>query len=114
MTTLEALEPLGPLEPLSLSPPGPPRRSGPRTPDPGGEWLSLTQAAAYLGVNPKTVDYYTHRRGAQLRTYWVGRTRRRFRRSDLDAWKRDYLEPRAAPGRGETGGEGDAGDVDRK
>jgi excisionase family DNA binding protein len=102
MTALDVLE----TAPGEGGPPPPGRPRGPRTPDPEGEWLSLTQAAAYLGVGATTVDYYTRRTGPRLRAYWVGGHRRRFRRGDLDAWKRAYREPRPEDDAG--------GEVDQK
>ncbi len=60
--------------------------------DDGREWLTLGQAAAYLGAAQSTVRKWAD--GGRLRAFYTPGGHRRFRRADLDA----FLEgPRTAP-----------------
>jgi excisionase family DNA binding protein len=65
---------------------------GRRGADDGREWLTLGQAAAYLGAAQSTVRKWAD--GGRLPTFYTPGGHRRFRRADLDAF---LAGPRAAP-----------------
>ena len=62
----------------------------------GADWLTLGQAASYLGVAQSTVRKWSD--GGRLPAFYTPGGHRRYRRGDLDA----FLE-RSGPGRGRTG-----------
>ncbi len=65
---------------------------GRRGADSGQEWLTLGQAAAFLGAAQSTVRKWAD--GGRVPTFYTPGGHRRFRRSDLEAF---LSEPRAAP-----------------
>jgi excisionase family DNA binding protein len=65
---------------------------GRRGADDGREWLTLGQAAAYLGAAQSTVRKWAD--GGRLPTFYTPGGHRRFRRADLDAF---LAGPRGGP-----------------
>jgi excisionase family DNA binding protein len=67
-----------------------------RAPTSEPDWLTLGQAAKYLGVAQSTIRKWSD--GGRVPAFYTPGGHRRYRRSDLDA----FLE-RSGPGRGRTG-----------
>lgn len=59
----------------------------------GDEWLSLREAADLLGIHPATVRLWADRNEIPTRRTSGGH--RRFRRSDIEAWLHQEVEPKA-------------------
>ena len=74
------------------------QRSGPAVPARGAEWLTLGQAARYLGVAQSTIRKWCDT--GRLPAFYTPGGHRRLRRSDLDAFlggSRAAPSPRGAP-----------------
>ena len=66
--------------------------AGKRVPaDQGKEWLTLGQAAAFLGAAQSTVRKWAD--GGQLPAFYTPGGHRRFRRGDLEAFLAAHPEP---------------------
>jgi len=59
-------------------------RAGRRAQGPGGDWLTLGQAATYLGVAQSTIRKWSD--GGRLPAFYTPGGHRRFRQGDLDAF----------------------------
>jgi excisionase family DNA binding protein len=77
-----------------MTPPRDP--TGRRAPTSEPDWLTLGQAAKYLGVAQSTIRKWSD--GGRVPAFYTPGGHRRYRRGDLDA----FLE-RSGPGRGRTG-----------
>ena len=71
--------------------------TGPRRPAGESDWLTLGQAAKYLGVAQSTIRKWSDQR--QLPAFYTPGGHRRYRRSDLDVVPRALRAGRREPRR---------------